>query len=82
MLAFILMSVLLFIGVMFFQGSKGVLYMASLNKILKNEYGWRQSDIDKLWNIQRKELNNLKLDGKSTSDIARFIDEHFYQYKE
>ena len=81
MLAFILIFVLLFIGIMFFQGSKGVVYMASLNKILKNEYGWTQSEIDNVWNIHTKELNNLKLDGKSTSDIAKYIEQHFQHYK-
>ena len=80
-MGFILTITILFIGIMFFQGSKGVFYMASLNKVLKNEYGWTQSEIDKVWNMHKKELNNLKLDGKSTRDIANYIDQHFHHYK-
>ncbi len=78
---FILIIAILFIGIMFFQASKGVFYMTSLNKILKNEYGWTQSEVDKLWNLQRKELNNLKIDGKSIRGIANYIDQHFHHYK-
>jgi len=73
----ILIIIISFVVIMFFQGSKGVFYMASLNKILKNEYGWTQSEIDKVWNMYRKDLNNLKLDGKSTKDIANYINRHY-----
>ena len=78
---FILTLIISFVVIMFFQDSKGVLYMTSLHKILKNDYGWTQSEIDTMWSYHREELNRLKLEGQSTQQIADHIEQFLNQYK-
>ena len=43
---FIIILVLLPVVYWLFYGFKGVFYMLSLHKILRDEYGWTQSVID------------------------------------
>ena len=78
---FILILIISFVVIWLFQGSKGVFYMTSLHKILKNEYGWTQSEIDEMWSYHRNELNRLKMEGQSTRQIAQHIDQYLSQYK-
>ena len=78
---FIIILVISFVAIWFFQGSKGVFYMKSLHKILKNEYGWTQSEIDTMWSYHYDELNKLKIEGQSTQQIAQHIDQFLSQYK-
>ena len=78
---FIIILIILFLVIWFFQSSKGVFYMTSLHKILKNDYGWTQSEIDTMWSYHREELNKLKIEGQSTGEIAQHIDQYLSQYK-
>ena len=77
----LIILVLTFIVIMMFQGSKGVNYMLTLHKILKNEYGWTKSEIDTMWSYHSDELNKLKTEGQSTQQIAKHIDQYLSQYK-
>ena len=78
---FIIILVLLPVVYWLFYGFKGVFYMLSLHKILKNEFGWTQSEIDTMWSYHSDELNKLKIEGQSTRQIAQHIDQYLSQYK-
>ena len=80
-LQFIIILVLTFIVIWLFQGTKGVVYAKSLEKILISEYGWTKSEITRMWSIHWNELNKLKIEGQSTGKIAQHIDQYLSQYK-
>ena len=79
---FIIILVLLPVVYWLFYGFKGVFYMLSLHKILRDEYGWTQSVIDAMWYFHQGELNRLKIEGQSTRRIAELIDQHLSQFKQ
>lgn len=78
---FIIIFVLVIIAIWFFQGSKGVVYMKQLNKLLKDDYGWTQSEFDIMWSNHADQLNKLKIEGMSTHQLAQHIDQYLSQYK-
>jgi hypothetical protein len=78
---FIIILFLLVVVYWLFYGFKGVFYMLSLHKILRDEYGWTQSVIDTMWYFHQDELNKLKIEGQSTRRIAEHIDQHLSQFK-
>lgn len=78
---FIIILVLTFIVIWLFHGTKGVVYAKSLNNILKSEYGWTKSEIDRMWSNHWNELNKLKIEGQSTRQIAEHIDQYLSHYK-
>jgi|TARA_B100001971_G_scaffold145926_1_gene134982 hypothetical protein len=78
---FIIIFVLMIVVTLLFQGTKGVNYLLTLKKILKEEYGWTQSEFDEMWSYHQSELNQLKQDGQSTRQIAEHIDQYLNHYK-
>ena len=80
-MGFILTLILVFVIVWIFQGTKGVVYMKGLHSILRDEYGWSQSEIDIMWSNHFNELNNMKIKGSSTREIAEHINLYLSQYK-
>ena len=78
---FIIILVLTFIVIWLFQGTKGVVYAKSLERILISEYSWTKSEIDRMWANHWNELNKLKIEGQSTHQIAEHIDQYLSYYK-
>ena len=80
-MGFLIILVLIFVAIWIFQGSKGVNYLTTLKKILKDEYGWTQSEFDAMWTDNREALNQLKIEGQSSRQIAEHINTYFSHYK-
>ena len=80
-MGFLITLVLIFVAIWIFQGSKGVNYLITLKRILKDEYGWTQSECDAMWADNMQALNQLKTEGKSTRQIAEHINTYFSHYK-
>jgi|TARA_B100001971_G_scaffold155065_1_gene144466 hypothetical protein len=80
-MSFLITLVLIFVAIWIFQGSKGVNYLFTLKRILKDEYGWTQSECDAMWADNMQALNQLKVEGQSTRQIAQHIDQYLSQYK-
>tara|TARA_Y100000590_G_scaffold257019_1_gene288663 strand:+ start:674 stop:928 length:255 start_codon:yes stop_codon:yes gene_type:complete len=78
---FLIILVITILIIFLFQGSKGVNYLITLKRILKDEYGWTQSEFDIMWAENQSALNELKMRGQSTRQIAEHINEHFSYYK-
>ena len=80
-MGFLITLVLIFVAIWIFQGSKGVNYLITLKRILKDEYGWTQSEFDVMWSENQSALNELKMRGQSTRQIAEHINTYFSHYK-
>ncbi len=68
-MSFLITLVLIFVAIWIFQGSKGVNYLFTLKRILKDEYGWTQSECDAMWADNMQALNQLKVEGQSLRPI-------------